>query len=139
MAEFEPLPGEIKAYYERRGESTRLSKTHGLIELARTQEIILRHLPPPPGTILDVGGGPGVYAAWLAARGYSVHLVDAMPLHVEQARQASARQPDTPVASLRVGDARRLEASYRGSHARQVARSHARRENIRPTRWQRPT
>ncbi len=109
MAESEPLPGEIKAYYDRRNEGPRLFRTHGLIELARTQEIILRHLPPPPGTILDVGGGTGAYAAWLAARGYRVHLVDAMPLHVEQARQASARQPDTPVASLRVGDARRLD------------------------------
>jgi len=109
MAESEPLPREIKAYYDRHGEALRLSQSHGPIELARTQEIILRHLPPPPGTILDVGGGTGVYAAWLAARGYCVHLVDTMPLHVEQARQVSARQPDTPVASLRVGDARRLD------------------------------
>jgi SAM-dependent methyltransferase len=109
MAESEPLPREVHAYYAREGETRRLFRSHGQIELARTQEIILRHLPPPPGAILDVGGGPGIYACWLAARGYRVHLVDAMPLHVEQARQASARQPDTPVASLRVGDARRLE------------------------------
>jgi SAM-dependent methyltransferase len=109
MAGSEPLPPEVQAYYARGGETRRLSKSHGQIELARTQEIILRHLPPPPGAILDVGGGPGVYACWLAAAGYRVHLVDAMPLHVEQARQASARQPDTPVATLRVGDARRLE------------------------------
>ena len=105
----EPLATEVQAYYARGGETRRLFKGHGLIELARTQEIILRHLPPPPGSILDVGGGPGIYACWLAARGYRVHLVDAMPLHVEQARQASAGQPDTPVATLRVGDARQLE------------------------------
>ena len=109
MAGSEPLPPEVRAYYARGGETRRLFKGHGQIELARTQEIILRHLPPPPGVILDVGGGPGIYACWLAARGYRVHLVDAMPLHVEQARQASARQPETPVASLRVEDARRLE------------------------------
>ena len=35
----------------------------------------------------DVGGGPGLYACWLAGLGYEVHLVDATPLHVEQARQ----------------------------------------------------
>ena len=105
----EPIAREVQAYYARGGEARRLFRTHGLIELARTQEIILRHLPPPPGAILDVGGGPGVYACWLAARGYRVDLVDAIPLHVEEARQASARQPDTPVASMRVGDARRLE------------------------------
>jgi len=105
----EPLAREVQAYYARGGEARRLFKGHGLIELVRTQEIILRHLPPPPGAILDVGGSPGVHACWLAARGYCVHLVDAMPSHVEQARQASADQPDTPVASLRVGDARRLD------------------------------
>ena len=58
--------------------------------------------------MLDVGGGSGVYACWLAARGYTVHLLDAVPLHVEQARAASARQPDHPIATIGVGDARRL-------------------------------
>ena len=109
MAGSEPLPCEVQDYYARGGEARRLFRTHGLIELARTQEIILRHLPPPPGTILDVGGGPGIYACWLAERGYRVHLIDAMPSHVEQARHASARQPGAPVASMRVGDARQLE------------------------------
>jgi SAM-dependent methyltransferase len=109
MAESASIPSEIQAYYARGGEARRLFQSHGLIELARTQEIILRHLLPPPGAILDVGGGPGVYSCWLAARGYRVHLIDAMPSHVEQARQASALQPDTPVASLRVGDARKLQ------------------------------
>ncbi len=109
MGESEPIPREVEVYYARGGEAWRLFKSHGQIELARTQEIILRHLPPPPGTILDVGGGPGIYACWLAARGYRVHLIDAMPSHVEQAREASARQPGAPVASMRVGNARQLE------------------------------
>src|SRR5437867_12383762 len=90
MAESEPLPDEIKAYYERGGEGTRLSQTHGLIELARTQEIILRHLPPPPATILAVGGGTGVYGASLPARSDRVHLVDTMPPPVDRARQVWA-------------------------------------------------
>jgi SAM-dependent methyltransferase len=107
----EPIPREAQAYYERGVEAGRLSSSHGLIELARTQEIILRHLPPPPCAVLDVGGGPGVYACWLAARGYRVALIDAVPLHVEQARAASARQPDAPVAALHVGDARKLESA----------------------------
>ena len=53
----ESIPPEMHAYYARGGEARRLFETHGLIELARTQEIILRHLPPPPGAVLDVGGG----------------------------------------------------------------------------------
>lgn len=103
-----PLPPEIHAHYAEAREAERLSVGHGPLEAERTRELLLRHLPPAPGIALDVGGGPGAYACWLAARGYVVHLVDSMPLHVEQARQASARQPDQPLASVRLGDARRL-------------------------------
>ncbi len=52
-------------------------------------ELLDRLLPRPPAQVLDVGGGPGTYAAPLARRGYRVHLVDPVPLHVEQARQAA--------------------------------------------------
>jgi SAM-dependent methyltransferase len=102
------LPPEILRYYAQGQEAGRLSSGKNEIELARTQELLARHLPPPPGVVLDVGGGPGAYACWLATRGYVVHLVDAVPLHVEQALAASARQPSHPLASARVGDARRL-------------------------------
>ncbi len=104
-----PLPREVETYYAKGSEVGRLFRGHGTIELARTQEIILRHLPPPPGAVLDVGGGPGVYACWLAARGYRVTLIDAAPLHVEQARATSASQPDHALAGCRLGDARRLD------------------------------
>ena len=79
------------------------------IELARTQELVMRYVPPTPAVIFDVGGGPGVYACWLAKQGYEVYLVDATPLHVELARRASQAQPDTPLASIEVGDARSLK------------------------------
>jgi SAM-dependent methyltransferase len=36
-------------------------------------------------------------------------LVDAVPLHIEQARQASEAQPLQPITSVRVGDARHLD------------------------------
>jgi ubiquinone/menaquinone biosynthesis C-methylase UbiE len=81
----------------------------GQLELARTQELLQRYLPPPSAVIVDAGGGSGVYAGWLARLGYEVHLIDPVPKHVEQARAASARQTDHPVASIRLGDARRLE------------------------------
>ncbi|MBI3980071.1 MAG: methyltransferase domain-containing protein [Chloroflexi bacterium] len=103
------LPGEIADYYAGGQEAGRLHRGLGRLELARTQEIIRRHLPPPPAVVLDVGGGAGAYACWLAEAGYQVHLVDALPLHVEQARRASAVQPAHPLASARVGDARRLD------------------------------
>ncbi len=80
----------------------------GPLEFARTKEIIERFLPDSPARILDVGGGAGPYSCWLAREGYEVHLLDLVPLHVEQARAASGKQPDHPVASFEVGDACRL-------------------------------
>jgi SAM-dependent methyltransferase len=106
---FPLVPPEILAYYEQGREEQRLLLRHGPLEAERTRELLLRHLPASPQVILDVGGGPGAYACWLAARGHSVHLLDASPLHVEQARRASADQPDHPLASVRLGDARHLD------------------------------
>jgi ubiquinone/menaquinone biosynthesis C-methylase UbiE len=57
--------------------------------------------------VLDVGGAAGAYALWLAARGYEVHLIDPVALHVEQAVRASAAS-EQALASASVGDARAL-------------------------------
>lgn len=89
-------------------EDSRLLQGWGQLELARTQELILRALQPAPGRILDVGGGSGIYSFWLASFGYELHLVDLVPKHIEQARARSERQ-NKPIAGIRVGDARRLE------------------------------
>ncbi len=48
-----------------------------------------------------------MYAAWLAARGYTVHLIDPVPLHVEQALARAAEQPMYPFTAA-LGDALRL-------------------------------
>jgi ubiquinone/menaquinone biosynthesis C-methylase UbiE len=105
-AKFSP---DILSYYQRGGEAERLFSGIGQLELARTQELTLRYLPPPPAKVLDVGGGSGVYACWLSRLGYEVHLVDPAPLHLEQAQQASAAQPDHPIAQIVLGDARQLD------------------------------
>jgi ubiquinone/menaquinone biosynthesis C-methylase UbiE len=73
----------------------------------RTRELIERHAPPAPATVLDVGGAAGAYAFWLAERGYVVHLVDAAPRLVEEARRRNAHAAH-PLSSCRVGDARAL-------------------------------
>ncbi len=99
---------EVLSYYERYDEQGRLGRGFGVLEFARMQDLIGRFLGTPPGVVLDVGGGPGRYACRLAAQGYQVHLVDPVPKLVEQARAASAAQPECPLASAAVGDARSL-------------------------------
>ncbi len=105
------LPNEIVAHYEQGDEIERLSSSLGQLEETRMRELIARHLPATPAVIYDVGGGPGSYACWLAKQGYEVHLVDPVPLHVEQASAASQAQPDHPIAELCIGDARHLDRS----------------------------
>jgi ubiquinone/menaquinone biosynthesis C-methylase UbiE len=101
-AGFDP---NIAAFYAQAPEENRLASGDGLLELLRTRELIERHAPAPPGVVLDVGGAAGVYALWLADRGYVVHLVDASPRLVAEAQ----RRSNGRLASCQVGDARRLD------------------------------
>jgi 2-polyprenyl-3-methyl-5-hydroxy-6-metoxy-1,4-benzoquinol methylase len=77
------------------------------LEFIRSVELLDRLLPPPPAQLLDVGGGPGTYAAPLARRGYRVQLIDPVGLHVQQARQAAGSDPAASFAAV-TGDARQL-------------------------------
>jgi ubiquinone/menaquinone biosynthesis C-methylase UbiE len=58
--------------------------------------------------VLDVGGGTGHYALWLAERDYEVHLIEPVPLHLEQAQRRSS-QASRQLASIRSGDARAID------------------------------
>lgn len=98
----------IVEFYGEVDEASRLNAGWFQLEHARTRELIQRYLPPAPATVIDAGGGSGVYACWLASLGYQVHLVDPVPKHVEQARDASRNQPDYPLASAELSDARHL-------------------------------
>jgi ubiquinone/menaquinone biosynthesis C-methylase UbiE len=99
---------EVAAFYARGLERDRLAAGPGALEFVRTQALLERYLPAPPAVVADVGGGPGRYAVWLAERGYRVHLVDPVALHVEQARAAAKGWPGAMLASAEVGDARAL-------------------------------
>jgi ubiquinone/menaquinone biosynthesis C-methylase UbiE len=110
-----PLP-EVAAYYAAFAEEDRLSSGASQLEFERTREILARVLPPPPATIVDVGGAAGTYSLWLAGLGYDVHLVDASPRLVDEARRRSEAQA-RPIASLAVGDARSLPQADRSAAA----------------------
>ncbi|MFH8257704.1 class I SAM-dependent methyltransferase [Streptomyces roseolus] len=97
---------EIVAYYAAEyDEADRLHATaSGRLELLRTRELLRRHLPAAPGRVLDVGGGPGIHARWLIEDGYTVHILDPVPRHLEQAAAHA------PGCSTELGDARHLAA-----------------------------
>lgn len=98
----ELAPSVMRFYGETIDEGSRLTRSaDGRLELARTQELLRRFLPPAPARVLDVGGGTGVHAKWLAEAGYEVTLVDPVARHVEQA---------SAICSASVGDARALDA-----------------------------
>jgi ubiquinone/menaquinone biosynthesis C-methylase UbiE len=69
--------------------------------------VVLRYLSPAPGTIVDVGGAAGAHALWLAERGYRVHLVDAVPRLVQEARRRSQTAAHQ-ICTCQVADARDL-------------------------------
>jgi SAM-dependent methyltransferase len=98
----------ITDYYDRAPEEVRLEQGPFQLEEARTRELIQRFAPPPPATVVDVGGAAGAYALWLAEGGYSVHLLDPVPRLVAEAQQRSAAV-ERPLRSCRVGDARALK------------------------------
>jgi len=54
---------------------------------------LLEHLPGPPSSVLDVGGGAGHQSFPLAQAGYDVTLLDPSPAMLDKARQRLQRLP----------------------------------------------
>jgi SAM-dependent methyltransferase len=100
-------PDEVLEHNADGYEAGRLFSGRGILERIRTEQLLLAALPPSPARIVDVGGGPGHYAAFLAERGYEVHLVDPVGIHVERAGDLAGRR-GLPV-TVEAGDARRIE------------------------------
>ena len=106
MADREPLD-LVHEHYELGLERDRLATPFGQVEFARTTEVVLRHVPSPPATVADIGGGPGRYSLWLAERGYTVVYRDPVALHVEQLTAAAGALGGGIRGA--VGDARALD------------------------------
>jgi 2-polyprenyl-3-methyl-5-hydroxy-6-metoxy-1,4-benzoquinol methylase len=94
----------VVQHYENTEEHERIVRGLGQLELVRTREILRRFLPDPPARVLDIGGGTGVHAAWLADEDYQVHLVDLTPRHVAVVQE----ELGTRGVTAEVGDARSL-------------------------------
>jgi SAM-dependent methyltransferase len=102
----------IMDYYENGDESGRLYNTvYGRLVRLRTWDIFERYLPEPTVAprVIDIGGGSGVHAAYLAERGYEVTLVDPVPSLVKQALSRAATGASDQRFRAEKGDARQLE------------------------------
>jgi len=67
-------------------------RTHGALEFAINKAWIQKFLPLPGSRLLDIGGGPGRYAIWLAAQGYRVTLAGLSPDLLAIASQKSGEE-----------------------------------------------
>ena len=85
---------DVRAYYAGFGERewARLTDPDcdGVAEFAVTTHALQAHLPPG-ARVLDLGGGPGRYAIWLAERGHRVALADLSPELLQIARREVER------------------------------------------------
>jgi SAM-dependent methyltransferase len=96
-------------HYAQGQEQNRLQSGSGLLEFARTIEILQRHLPPAPAPIADVGAGGGPHSIWLAQLGHQVLARDLVLGHVEQL-QSEAHDRGLLIEA-EVGDARELNVA----------------------------
>lgn len=102
------ITDEMNVFYGDGKELERLSSGIGPLEWERTRELIGRYLPPAPAVVYDIGGAYGAYSFWMAGLGYRVHLVDAVPVHIEEARRRQDSPGSPRLAEMGVGDAREL-------------------------------
>lgn len=65
----------------------------GMVRTYVMHRHLLDHLPEPPASVLDVGGGAGHQSFPLARAGYDVTLLDSSPAMLDKARQRLARLP----------------------------------------------
>jgi SAM-dependent methyltransferase len=104
-------PGPVRQYYASSAERERArleNPADGAVEFALTTRMLERYLPAS-GRVLDIGGGPGRYALWLAEHGYPVVLADLSPELLAIARDRVAESPEgVRVEQIVEADARDL-------------------------------
>jgi SAM-dependent methyltransferase len=71
---------------------------------------LLEHLPPPPATVLDVGGGAGHQSFPLARAGYDVTLLDSSPAMLGKARERLSPEIQDRVTLVEAGGEHAEEA-----------------------------
>jgi len=95
---------EIYEFYNNGAEIGRLERGLGIVEFLRTKEILSRYIDGGK-VVYDIGGGIGMYTAWLAKMGNEVHLIELAENAVEYAK-ANMMQDCLFIAET--GDARHV-------------------------------
>lgn len=98
---------EILDFYSGTSEEDRLKYGLGPLEFERNKELISRHLKTRGLIIADIGGGPGIYAEWLANQSHDVVLIDPVEKHIQQAKKRAGKLKKPYTAKL--GESRNLD------------------------------
>ncbi len=100
----------IMAYYDTQVE-IEWQRIDGRPEFILTCRYLDRYIASGD-TVLDIGGGPGRYATYLAGKGCDVTLLDLSPANVQFAK-AKAKELRLPLQALQ-GDARTADTAVQG-------------------------
>ena len=96
----------IAVFYNKASEETRLEKGMGVFEFERIKSLIEKYLSTSSSKIIDVGGGTGKYAEWLAKKGHEVHLVEPVAKHLQLAENRTKKLKNK--FSVHLGESRKL-------------------------------
>ena len=100
------ISNNIERFYTKASEETRLEKGMGVFEFERIKSLIEKYIAPANATIVDVGGGTGKYAEWLANKGHQVNLVEPVAKHIKTATARAAKLKNK--FTVHQGEARNL-------------------------------
>jgi len=101
------IPRNIEVFYNKVSEETRLEKGMGVFEFERIKSLIEKYLSTSSSKIIDVGGGTGKYAEWLAKKGHDVHLVEPVAKHLQLAENRAKKLKNKFFVHL--GESRKLD------------------------------
>ncbi|WP_299318322.1 bifunctional 2-polyprenyl-6-hydroxyphenol methylase/3-demethylubiquinol 3-O-methyltransferase UbiG [uncultured Maribacter sp.] len=101
------IPRNIEMFYNKASEETRLEKGMGVFEFERIKSLIEKYLSTSSSKIIDVGGGTGKYAKWLAKKGHEVHLVEPVAKHLQLAENRAKKLKNKFFVHL--GESRKLD------------------------------
>ncbi len=106
MSKSKLISKQLREFYEVSSEEKRLEGGLGTLEFSRNKTLISKYITNPNSIILDIGGGTGKYAKWLAKKGHQVNLIDPIEKHINRAskRAAKLEKPFT----VELGESRNL-------------------------------